>query len=202
MIQIFEIIVLIFSAIIHEYSHGFLADQLGDSTAKDAGRLTLNPIPHLDLFGSIILPLLMVISGSGMVFAWAKPVPFNPYNLRDQKFGPAKIAIAGPLSNLFLAIVFGLILRFVPLGNEAFQTFLAIIVYINLILAIFNLVPIPPLDGSKILAAFLPIAWQEKLFALERYGLILVILFLYFGYSLITPIIGGLFYLIVGTPIF
>jgi len=197
MIQLFQIIVLIFSAIIHEYMHGFMAYQLGDPTAKNMGRLTLNPIPHIDLFGSILVPLLMVFSGTGVVFGWAKPVPFNPYALRDQKWGAAKVAVAGPLGNLIVALLFGLLIRFLPL-SETMSMFLGLIVYINLLLMVFNLVPIPPLDGSKVLAAFLPPAWQIKFFALERYGMFLVLLFAFLGYQLIVPLITGLFSLITG----
>ncbi len=202
MIYIFEIIVLVFSAIIHEYMHGFVADRLGDNTAKSLGRLTLNPIPHIDLFGSIILPLLMVFSGTGLVFAWAKPVPFNPYNLRDQRFGVAKVALAGPLGNLILALMFAAVLRFVPNLGEYMTIFLGIIVYINLILMVFNLVPIPPLDGSKVLAAFLPPKLQLRFFAIERYGMFLVLLFVMFGYNIITPVISGLFHLLTGYNLF
>jgi Zn-dependent protease len=197
-ILIFEIIVLVFSAIIHEYMHGWMADQLGDPTAKQAGRLTLNPLPHLDLFGSFLLPLLLVLSNVGIVFGWAKPVPFNPYNLRDKQFGPAKVAIAGPLGNLITAVFFGLLLRFLPMQNEMLITLLALIVQINLVLMIFNLVPIPPLDGSKVLAAFLPYEMQMKFFSLEKYGMIFVIIFITFGFTFIVPIINFLFKLIVG----
>lgn len=196
---IFQIIVLVFSAIIHEYMHGWMADQLGDTTAKDAGRLTLNPIPHIDLFGSVFLPFMLVLSGSPFVFGWAKPVPYNPYNLRDQRFGPAKVALAGPLGNLITAVFFGLVLRFLPMtGNSLLITLLAVIVQINLLLMIFNLVPIPPLDGSKIIAPFLPVNIQRMLFNLERYGMILVMAFIIFGFNLIIPIINFLFRLIVG----
>ena len=200
MIQIFQIIVLVFSAIIHEYMHGFVADRLGDPTAKNAGRLTLNPIPHIDPMGSILLPALMIFSGTNFIFGWAKPVPINPYNFKDQKYGTAKVSLAGPLGNLILALMFGLLMRFFPL-SETFQLFLFYIVYINLLLMVFNLIPIPPLDGSKILATFLPPRAQEKLYSLERYGLILVLLFVFFGFSLIVPIINFLFTLITGIRI-
>lgn len=201
-LQIFEIIVLIFSAIIHEYMHGWAANQMGDSTAKDAGRLTLNPIPHIDPIGSVLLPALMILGNFGVVFGWAKPVPFNPYNLRDQKWGPAKVAIAGPLGNFVVALSFGLVLRFLPIANEFFALALSLIVYINLLLMVFNLVPIPPLDGSKILLPLLPYHWQEKFYRLEQYGLIIILIFIYFGFSLILPIISGLFSLITGQKIF
>ena len=197
-IVIFQIIVLVFSAIIHEYMHGWMADYLGDSTAKDAGRLTLNPLSHIDPFGSVLLPALMLLSGVGFVFGWAKPVPYNPYNLRDQKYGGAKVALAGPLGNLITAIFFGLLLRFFPLNNEMMATFFVVIVQVNLVLMIFNLVPIPPLDGSKVIQPFLPHSWQIKYFELERYGMFLVLFFVVFGFNLIIPVINFLFKIIVG----
>ncbi|MCK5061066.1 site-2 protease family protein [Candidatus Parcubacteria bacterium] len=197
-IIIFQIIVLIFSAIIHEYMHGWMADRLGDTTAKDAGRLTLNPLPHIDPFGSILVPGILILSGAGFVFGWAKPVPYNPYNLRDVKYGSAKVAAAGPLANLITAIFFGLILRFFPIVDPMLVLFLSIIVQINLLLMIFNLVPIPPLDGSKVIMPFLPHSVQQKFAQLERYGMILVILFIMVGFSIIIPIINFLFRLIVG----
>jgi Zn-dependent protease len=196
-IMIFQIVVLVFSAIIHEYMHGWTADQLGDRTARDAGRLTLNPIPHIDPIGSILMPALMIFAKFPFVFGWAKPVPFNPYNLRDQKWGAAKVAVAGPMGNLVVAVFFGLILRFVPMASQ-FSLMLAVIVYINLLLMVFNLVPIPPLDGSKVLLPLLPFNWQQKFYELEQYGFIIVIVFIYLGFDLILPIIGGLFYLITG----
>ncbi len=196
-IVIFQIIVLVFSAIIHEYMHGWMADRLGDPTAKNLGRLTLNPIPHIDLFGSILLPALLVITNAGFVFGWAKPVPYNPYNLRDQKYGGAKVAAAGPLGNFITALFFGLILRFFPLAPQL-EVFLQLIVFINLLLMVFNLVPIPPLDGSKILAAFLPHEWQVRFAAMERYGMFVVLLFIMLGFFTIIPVINFLFRLIVG----
>lgn len=196
---IFFLIVVLFSVVIHEYMHGWMADYLGDPTAKDLGRLTLNPIAHLDLWGSVILPVLLYFStAGGLVFGYAKPVPFNPYNLRDQKYGAAKVAMAGPLANLITALFFGLLLRFLGFGNQALATLLAIIVQINLVLMIFNLLPFPPLDGSKIIMPFLPYSWQEKMAKFEQYGIILVLVFIMFGFSLIIPVISFLFNLIVG----
>ena len=197
-IIIFQIIVLVFSAIIHEYMHGWMADRLGDSTAKDAGRLTLNPIPHLDLFGSILLPAMLVLSNVGFVFGWAKPVPFNPYNLSDKKYGSAKVALAGPLGNLIVALFFGLILRFINLPSQELAMLFSMIVQINLLLMVFNLVPIPPLDGSKVIMPFLPISIQENMIKLEKYGMFIVLLFIMFGFSIIIPIINFLFRIIVG----
>ena len=197
-IIIFQVVALVFSAIIHEFMHGWMADQLGDPTAKNAGRLSMNPLVHIDPFGSILLPAIMVLSGTGFVFGWAKPVPFNPYNLSDKKYGSAKVAIAGPLGNLITALFFGMLLRFMPLGNEMMTTLFVIIVQINLILMVFNLVPIPPMDGSKVLMPFLPYRLQVEYAKLERYGMLLVLMFVMFGFSLILPIINFLFRLIVG----
>jgi len=201
-IQLFQIIVLIFSVIIHEYMHGWMANYLGDSTAKDAGRLTINPIPHIDIWGSIILPLMFLITQAPIMFGYAKPVPFNPYNLRDQKYGSAKVAFAGPLSNFIIALFFGLILRFFSGYLMSFNILLIdllqIIVYLNILLMVLNLLPIPPLDGAKVLMPFLSYDLQMKLLRFEQYGFILVLFFVFFGFSIIIPIIDFLFRLIVG----
>jgi len=179
--------------------HGWMAEQLGDNTAKDAGRLTLNPVVHIDLWGSIVMPALIYFGTAGsLIFGYAKPVPFNPNNLRDQKYGSAKVAIAGPAANLITAIFFGLILRFYPINSQSLADLLVLVVQINIVLMIFNLLPIPPLDGSKVLMPFLPYKWQIKFMELERYGFLLVLMFMMFGFSLITPIIYFLFRLIVG----
>lgn len=199
MIEIFQIVVLILSAIAHEYMHGWMAYRLGDNTAKNAGRLTLNPLAHLEWFGSFFLPLIMVLSGMPFIFGWAKPVPYNPFNLRDRKYGDAKVAAAGPLANLIIALFFGLCLRFLPFTNLYFSGLLGIIVYINLILMVFNLVPIPPLDGSKILGTFLPANLRERYLGSERIGFIFVILFVMLAGGLITPIVNFLFKVIVGS---
>lgn len=198
MIYVFQVIVLIFSAVIHEYMHGWMAERLGDPTAKNLGRLTLNPLKHLDWFGSFLLPLVMIVSNMPFVFGWAKPVPYNPHNLRDRKWGEAKVAVAGAIGNLVIAILFGLVFRLMPLYSLTFNGLIASIIYINLVLAIFNLVPIPPLDGSKVLAAFLSPKWQDKLFGLEKYGFIFVILFVMLGFNLIMPLVNLLFKLIAG----
>lgn len=202
---IFSIVILIFSVVIHEVSHGYAALALGDETAKHAGRLTLNPIKHLDPFGSLILPTLSYLLG-GFIFGWAKPVPYNPYNLRDQKKGPAYVALAGPVSNLVLAMFFGILIRIlVPLSTQASGLFLAnfitiasTIVLLNLILAVFNLVPVPPLDGSKILFAFLPYRWIEVQHFLERYGFMILLIFIFFLSQWILPIVVYSFRLITG----
>lgn len=194
-----SIVVLILSVVVHEVAHGYAADYLGDQTARRAGRLTLNPIPHLDLMGSIIVPAL-TWWGGGFIFGWAKPVPYNPYNLGGKR-DEALVAAAGPASNLILAAVFALLVRAdgVLLSlPEAFITISSGIVLINIILAIFNLIPIPPLDGSKILFALLPARFYEWRQKLERYGFFLVIIFVFFFWSLISPVIFWLQRLFLG----
>jgi len=205
---IFLLIVLIFSVVFHEVSHGVVANYLGDPTAKNAGRLTLNPIPHIDPIGSVILPgilLLMnlALSGRGIIFGWAKPVPINPYNFRDQKYGAAKVALAGPVANLSLALVFGLTLRFFPaiVSIPGLYLMFSYIVLINLLLAVFNLLPIPPLDGSHILFSILPPSLENIKSSLNQSGFFLVLLAIFFFFQWIGLIIAWLFKLIVGSPL-
>jgi len=204
--SIFGLIILIFSIVIHEVSHGAMAYWLGDPTAKYAGRLTLNPVNHIDPIGSVILPLLLWVSHSPVLFGWAKPVPYNPYNLKDQKYGPALVGAAGPGSNLVLALIFGILIRvlivFAPLTATlgTFIGLLSYIVAINIFLAIFNLVPIPPLDGSKILYALLPdSAYNIKMF-LEQWGLFLLLIFIFSLSGIILPIVGIIYQLMTGLP--
>ncbi len=155
---IFQIAILIMSVVIHEVAHGYAALALGDVTAKYAGRLTLNPIKHLDPFGSVILPLIMSMIPGGIMLAWAKPVPYNPYNLRNKRWGELLVAIAGPISNVLIAILVGLAIRvaiFTGFSGPAL-TLAVITVIMNLYLAFFNMIPIPPLDGSKVLMGLFP----------------------------------------------
>ena len=201
---VFYILILIMSIVIHEVSHGFMAEHFGDNTARNAGRLTLNPIKHLDLFGSILLPALLVLSKAGFIFGWAKPVPYNPDNLSNKKWGTIAVASAGILSNFFIALVFGLIIRFsgsfdLP-ANFYFIT--SAIVIVNLALGVFNLVPIPPLDGSKILFSLLPDSAMGAMYAIEQYALILLLVFIVFFANVLYPILAFLFQLITGLPLF
>lgn len=197
MLLVFQLIILIFSVVIHEVSHGYAARALGDKTAEYQGRLTLNPLAHLDLFGSFIVPIVSYLLG-GFIIGWAKPVPYNPYNLRNRRWGELWVALAGPLSNISIALVFSLVIRLIPGLSDAFLTILSLIVYINILLALFNLVPIPPLDGSKILFAFLPYHMTGVRNFLERYSLFLVLIFIFFLWGYISPLIEIIFHALTG----
>lgn len=216
------IFILILSVVIHEVSHGLAANYLGDPTAKYAGRLSINPVKHIDPVGSIIVPLFLFLTGGGIIFGWAKPVPINPYNFKDQKYGSAKVSFAGPLSNFIMAIFFGALYRFLPFGEtartasgRAFFSFLRgeginlgtiesilfvflIIIYINLILCIFNLIPVPPLDGHHILFAFLPHSAENVKVFLSRYGIFILLFIIFFYLPLIFGIVRFLFGIITG----
>ncbi|MCX6778668.1 MAG: site-2 protease family protein [Candidatus Magasanikbacteria bacterium] len=208
---VFFFLIIVPSSIIHEYSHGWMAYMLGDPTAKYAGRLTLNPLAHIDKWGTIYLPIILyLVSGGSFIFAYAKPVPFNPYNLKDQKWGTALVGVAGPISNLVVAGIFAMFIRIMGSGAtpwltltgapfvSVLSTFFAIIVYANILLAVFNLVPIPPLDGSKILFAVLPDRFYKIKFFLEKNGFFILLFFIFFAFQIIQPIISGIFKLMVG----
>lgn len=203
-ILIFQLIILLFSIVIHEVSHGFVAERLGDPTARLAGRLTLNPIKHLDIFGSFLLPLFVfILSGGNFIFGYAKPVPYNPNNLKNPKVGAGIIGAAGPISNVAIASVFALFYR-LAVGaalSPAILQLLSFIVLINIVLAVFNMVPIPPLDGSKVLFSFLSHSFYNLQIFLERYGFFILLFFIFFGFQLITPIIFGIYQLFIGSSI-
>lgn len=169
--QIGMIVILILSVVIHEMAHGYAANWLGDPTARLAGRLSPNPLVHLDPMMSIILPGILIATGSPILFGAAKPVPYNPYNLRNQKWGEAIVAVAGPLANIGIALIFALLVRLSGTINlsEAFVSLSIQIIMLNLFLAFFNLVPIPPLDGSKILPALLPYKLRMKYAGFRNY---------------------------------
>lgn len=184
-----SLVILVFSAILHEVSHGYVADRLGDPTARLLGRLTLDPRPHIDPWMSILLPLLLIVSGSPIIFGAAKPVPVDPFNLRDGKKDMALVSLAGPLMNFLIAVIFALLIKLLgPLvGSSILLDILFKIVQLNLLLGIFNLLPIPPLDGSKIFATILPDDMAKTYLSISSMGMFILLFLLLFpvgGFSL------------------
>ena len=206
MITFIVIVILIYSIIIHEVSHGLMADRLGDPTARREGRLTLNPLKHIDPVGSILVPLMTYYFG-GFAFGWAKPVPFNPYNLKNRKLGEFLIALAGPSSNLSIALIFGLIIRYLATMSPMTATISSFIdiasqvVIINIILALFNLIPLPPLDGSKLLFSLLPDKYFRVRSVLEAYAPVWILLVVLFIWQFISPIIPFVFKIFTGLTV-
>lgn len=203
-ISIFYFLVLIASIIVHEVAHGLMAEREGDPTARVLGRITLNPVKHIDMFGSIILPGILILSGAGIVVGWAKPVPYNPNNLKNGRKSEAKVAIAGIIVNLSIAILFGLIIRIMfhfgyisaPIIDIA-----SIIILLNIVLALFNSIPLAPLDGFKFLSSILPLKFYPFMRQIEKFSLPLLIIFIIFGWKYIAPVAFGLFSLLSGINI-
>ncbi len=199
--EIAVIVVLILSIVLHEVAHGYAANWLGDPTARLAGRLTANPLPHIDPIGSVLIPAMLFMTSSPFLFGWAKPVPYNPYNLNNQRWGEAIVAAAGPLTNLLLAFIFAIIIRFAdPLGlSFSFVDLASYIVYINILLACFNLIPVPPLDGSKVIEPFLPLALRMRYRAfsakVDQLGFIATFIFIF----LVVTVLWGPFSSVVTT---
>ena len=199
---LFQILIVLFSVVIHEVSHGVAAYSMGDDTAKRLGRLTLNPLKHLDPFGSVILPIVTLLLG-GFIFGYAKPVPYNPLKLSDRKYGPAKVAIAGPLSNFVVAFGFGTLLRFMPASLDAtlLPDVFVFIVLINLMLGIFNLMPVPPLDGHWLVLTFLPDKFYKFKMFFQQFGIFLFILLLFVIFPIVFPLVQVLFKVFTGSSI-
>lgn len=202
--SIFYVVVLIMSVVVHEVAHGYAALYFGDKTAEYAGRLTFNPLKHLDWFGSVVLPLILVLTSASFLVGWAKPVPYNPANLRDKKWGTVWVASAGILANILIALFFGVVIRvslITGIFSDTFISLLSSIVLLNIVLALFNLMPIPPLDGSKILFTLLPrrFFFIEKFF--ERYSFMLLLIFIFFVWGLITNIIPSIYQVFTGLPL-
>lgn len=204
---IFTVIVLVISVIIHEVAHGWAANALGDPTAKLQGRLSLNPIRHIDPVGSVLIPAVLVLTNSSFLFGWAKPVPYNPHNLKNQRWGEAIVGVAGVAVNLFIAVLFALIARFAfGAGMLEFGTLASLVTLVNLSLGIFNLLPIPPLDGFTVLRGILPFKASMKLREIEDRiqagGILSLVLILFlFSYFLSAPfglLIRSVFRFLVG----
>lgn len=177
-----SIVILLFSVIVHEVMHGLVARKFGDNTAERAGRLTLNPLPHIDPVGTILLPGLLIISGSPILFGWAKPVPVNPLNFSNLRRGELLVSAAGILANFGLAIVAAVIYHILNALPQTFPFLLGALlrftITINLVLGVFNLLPIPPLDGSKVLLSQLPYNLAKAYQRLEPYGILILLIFL------------------------
>lgn len=194
---LFQIIVIIFSVVVHEVAHGYAAYFLGDPTAKYAGRLTLNPLRHLELFGSFLVPLLTYLSPGGVIFGWAKPVPFNPHNLKN-KYGKVIVALAGPLSNLLIAFVVALGIRLGGVSWGSTLTFLVLITFVNLTLATFNMIPIPPLDGFKVLEGLLPLRLRFVSQFIEQNTFLIIIILIFTLSLFLDPLVLWLFRVFTG----
>lgn len=188
---------LMMAVILHEYAHGLVAYKMGDPTAKEFGRLTLNPIPHIDPLGTVILPGMLMLIGSPVLFGWAKPVPINPLRFRNIRLGTFFVSIAGIVMNIWLAVVFALLYRAIMKGylnflNDAvlipIALFSATAVLINLVLAFFNTIPIPPLDGSRAVMSFFSVKYWELFYRFEMYGFLIIMLLLFTGF--IGKVIG------------
>jgi Zn-dependent protease len=190
--QLWVIPAFLLALTVHEFAHALIAERMGDPTARMMGRVTLNPLPHIDPIGTVILPAVLIIAGSPFVFGWAKPVPVNPHNLRNPKRDMIWISLAGPAANLVFAFVCGLLLRVVFVFSESgpLVFVLAWAVMVGLVLAAFNLIPVPPLDGSGILKGLLPDSMQEGYAKYERYGFLILLGLFTLGQSIISLIVG------------
>lgn len=200
-LSIFYFLVLIISIIVHEVAHGLAAEREGDPTARMLGRITLNPLKHIEWFGSVILPLILILSNAGFVIGWAKPVPYNPDNLKRGKKSVAIVSIAGIVVNLSIALIFGLLIRagmYTGVGMVAFFDIASIIVLVNIVLALFNAIPLAPLDGFRFLTALLPWRFDRYTKVLEQYSLPLLIVFVFFGWKFVAPLAFTLFTLFTG----
>lgn len=182
-VLLISIVIIVFSAILHEIAHGWVAEKLGDPTARIAGRLTLNPLPHLDPIMSVAVPALLILSGSPILFGAAKPVPVNPLMLKDGRKDLALVALAGPLTNLLLAVVFAMIINIFGSTIPDLIPILGLVVRFNLALGFLNLIPIPPLDGSKFFSIILPERYAQQYLSLAPFG-IFILFFLLLATSL------------------
>lgn len=195
-IKIAQLLALMLALTLHEFAHGLVSFRLGDTTARDQGRLTLNPLAHIDPFATLALPLFLILVGSPVVFAAAKPVPFNPWAVRGGRWGAALVALAGPATNLLLAIFFGLWLRVMPYNSTA-ALFLGAMVIVNVGLFVFNMIPFPPLDGSRLLYAVAPESVRDVMDRIEQSGFIVLLAVMLLGYQFIARYVAEIVLFIV-----
>ncbi len=187
MLILYKIIAFLVAISVHEAAHAWIAYRLGDPTAKLEGRVSLNPLKHIDLYGTVIIPLFLIFFGSPFVFGWAKPVMFDPFNLKNPRKDAAFISLSGPLANLATAIILSLVINFIPTGPFLPLAYLTIL--INIVLGVFNLIPIHPLDGGKILVGILPEKEAEEADRfLNKYGLIILFALIFFSFRGVTPL--------------
>ena len=184
-IKFAQLLALVLALTLHEFAHGLMGYRLGDTTARDQGRLTLNPLAHIDPLATLALPLFLILIGSPVVFAAAKPVPFNPWAVRGGRWGAALVAMAGPATNLFLAVFFALWLRLLPY-NSVTALLLGAMVVVNVGLFVFNMIPFPPLDGSRLLYAVAPPGLRDVMDRIERAGFVVLLVVMLFGYQFIA----------------
>lgn len=195
--SIIYVVILIGSVVLHELAHAWTAYKLGDPTAWLEGRITLNPLAHLDTIGSVVLPLLLVLTGSPFIIGWAKPVPFNPHHFSNPRWGGALVAVMGPVTNLLIAaIAAGIVILIGPVASVVSAIMHAIILT-NIALAVFNLIPVPPLDGHHILFAIIPDSFAHIKYQLQKYSLVLVLILVVFGWRLIEPVVLWMYQLLV-----
>ena len=189
--MLYQIIALIIALTLHEFAHAWMGDYLGDPTARHAGRLSLNPMSHIDPFTTLALPLLLILVQSPVIFAAAKPVPFNPWAVKGGKWGAAMVALAGPATNLLLATFFALWLRFMPENVLAYQI-LGTMIVVNIGLFVFNMIPFPPLDGSRLLYAVAPAGLRNIMDKVEQAGLIVIFALMLVGFQFISPFVTSI----------
>lgn len=192
-----QILALLVGLTLHEFAHAWVGHMLGDTTAQQQGRLTINPIAHIDPLATLALPLLLIVAGSPVVFAAAKPVPFNPWAVRGGRWGAAAVGAAGPLTNLLIALFFALCYRILPYSQIEASIFEAMII-VNVGLFVFNMIPFPPLDGSRVLYAVAPAGLRDIMDRIEQAGFMLLLLVMLVGYRFIAPIVAQIVLFIVG----
>ena len=201
MTSVFYFLVLIISIVIHEVAHGIAAEREGDPTARMMGRITLNPLVHAESVVSVTLPLVLLVSGAPFFIGWAKPVPYNPANFRIERRGTRIVSMAGIIANFSIALIVGIAIRMMTLlevGSLQIFEIMSIVVLVNIVLGVFNLIPIPPLDGFRFMESILPVRYIPFIRRYEQYGILILLLFLFFGVRFIAPLATTLYTFLTG----